>query len=387
MARIELSHVTKRFGESVVAVDDLSLEISDRHFVCLLGPSGCGKTTTLRMIAGLEEPTSGEIKLNEKILSSSGTGKMVPPAQRGMGLVFQSYALWPHMTVSENIAFGMQMKKLPREKQITRLEELLRLLHIEGLDDRYPLQLSGGQQQRVALARMLAISPEVLLLDEPLSNLDARLRVEMRAELKRLHEQIGNTITYVTHDQLEAMTLATEIAVILEGRLQQIGPPMEIYRKPANVFVAKFVGNPMMNFFDEDNPTTRTTSRSILGYLYNHRSEISFDNPERAKRIGIRPEDICLVTQDETLSDEVWHRKAIVEAILPTGPHWIIRLRVDDSVIFMRTHEEPQFKSQERGMIMARADCFHLFDVDGKRLSEKLSGERKKQLQSGIMGA
>lgn len=372
MARIVLSHVTKRFGVSVIAVDDLNLEISDRHFVCLLGPSGCGKTTTLRMIAGLEEPTSGEIKLDDKVLSSSDTGKMVPPEQRGMGLVFQSYALWPHMTVTQNIDFGLQMQRLPRGDRADRVEGLLRLLHIEGLEDRYPLQLSGGQQQRVALARMLAVSPDVLLLDEPLSNLDARLRMEMRAELKRLHEQIGNTIIYVTHDQLEAMTLATEIAVMLEGRLQQIGPPMEIYRKPANVFVAEFVGSPTMNFFTMDDLTTGATAKSILEYLLNRRSEIAFDDPQRAKCIGLRPEAINLAQPKESLSDGVWHRETIVEAILPTGSEWIIRLRVDESVIFMRTDEEPQFKSQDRGSVLARADCFHLFDGDGQRLSERL---------------
>jgi iron(III) transport system ATP-binding protein len=372
MARIELSHVTKRFGVSVVAVDDLNLEISDQHFVCLLGPSGCGKTTTLRMIAGLEEPTRGEIKLNEEILSSSDTGKMVPPEQRGMGLVFQSYALWPHMTVSQNIAFGLQMHRSPKRDQIDRVEKLLRLLHLEGLGSRYPLQLSGGQQQRVALARMLAISPDVLLLDEPLSNLDARLRMDMRAELKRLHEQLGNTIVYVTHDQLEAMTLATETAVMLEGRLQQIGPPMEIYRKPANVFVAKFVGSPTMNFFEVDDPTTGKTANSILEYLIENCSVIPFEHPEPTRQIGLRPEAIRLVNQNKVISENGWHRPVVVEAILPTGSEWIIRLRIDDSVVFMRTVDEPDFKSQDQRIVGVRADSFHLFDIDGKRLPEKL---------------
>jgi iron(III) transport system ATP-binding protein len=371
MARIELSHVTKRFGTSVIAVDDLSLDIPDRHFVCLLGPSGCGKTTTLRMIAGLEEPTSGEIRLDDQVLSSSDTGKIVPPEQRGMGLVFQSYALWPHMTVSQNIDFGLQMQRLPRNVRGDRVEELLRLLHIEGLGDRYPLQLSGGQQQRVALARMLAISPEVLLLDEPLSNLDARLRMEMRAELKRLHEQIGNTIVYVTHDQLEAMTMATEIAVMLEGRLQQMGPPMEIYRKPINMFVAEFVGSPTMNFFWVDDSLTGPTARSILEHLSNQRTEIAFNNPAQAEQIGLRPEAIRLVRHDAPVADGAWSRDAIVEAILPTGSEWIIRLRVDDSVIFIRTDEEPQLMSQDRGKITVRADCFHLFDGNGQRLPER----------------
>ncbi|NIS79544.1 MAG: ATP-binding cassette domain-containing protein [Anaerolineales bacterium] len=372
MARIELFHVTKRFGASVIAVDDLCLEIADQHFVCLLGPSGCGKTTTLRMIAGLEDPTSGEIRLKDQVLSSSDTGEMVPPEQRGMGLVFQSYALWPHMTVSQNIAFGLQMQRHPRDVQVNRVKELLLLLHIEGLGDRYPLQLSGGQQQRVALARMLAIYPEVLLLDEPLSNLDARLRMEMRAELKRLHEQIGNTIVYVTHDQLEAMTLATEIAVMCEGRLQQFGPPMEIYRKPTNTFVAEFVGSPTMNFFWVDDSPTATTARSILKHLLNQRSEIAFEDPENTKQIGLRPEAINLVKHDASLADGVWSCAAIIEAILPTGSEWIIRLRVDDSVLFMRTDEDPQFKSQDRGKIAVRADCFHLFDAHGQRLSERL---------------
>ena len=223
MPDIEFKNVTKQFG-SVIAVNDLDLTIPDGGFVTLLGPSGCGKTTTLRMISGLEMPTHGEIKFGDLILSSASSGETIPPEKRGMGLVFQSYALWPHMTVAQNISFGLQMQRKSRQFQKDRLQELTQLLHINGLEGRYPLQLSGGQQQRVALARMLAVSPQVLLLDEPLSNLDARLRMEMRTELKRLHEQLRNTIVYVTHDQMEAMTMASHVAVLLDGRLQQFAP-------------------------------------------------------------------------------------------------------------------------------------------------------------------
>ncbi|MBQ7283174.1 MAG: ABC transporter ATP-binding protein, partial [Spirochaetales bacterium] len=227
MPRIELRNITKKFGD-FVAVDNLTLDIKDGDFITLLGPSGCGKTTTLRQIAGLEMPTSGEILIDGKVVFSSEKSIDVAPKDRGVGFLFQNYALWPHMTVYRNIAFGLENLKWKKEDIDRRVKDLLRLLKIEEFPDRYPAELSGGQQQRVAIARTLATNPRVLLMDEPLSNLDAKLRMEMRAELKRLHHETGATFVYVTHDQLEAMTLATKICLLDRGYLQQYDPPLTV---------------------------------------------------------------------------------------------------------------------------------------------------------------
>src|ERR1044072_6854729 len=251
MPTIELSRVTKRYPAATTsAVDDLDLVIDDGDFMCMLGPSGCGKTTTLRLMAGLEQPTAGSISVDDRVLDSVERGVFVPPERREMGLVFQSYALWPHMTIRQNTEYGLRLRKVARAERRRRADEVLAVMGIDRYADRYPSQLSGGQQQRVALARMLAVNPRVMLLDEPLSNLDSRLRLEMRAELKRIHHNFGSTIVFVTHDQWEAMTLATRIAVMFEGRLQQIGSPTDIYDRPRNRLVAEFLGNPPINVVD-----------------------------------------------------------------------------------------------------------------------------------------
>ena len=252
MSEIKLKSIVKNFGGNSIAVDNLSETFPDGEFVCLLGPSGCGKTTTLRMIAGLETPDSGEIYYGDKTFFSSKTGELIKTENRNLGLMFQSYALWPHMSVYKNIVFGLEMQKKSLEEKDNRYLELEKLFHLENFKDRYPSELSGGQQQRVALARMLAIKPSLLLLDEPLSNLDSNLRLEMRSELKRLHQSIGCTIIFVTHDQMEAMTLATSIAVMNKGKIEQIAKPMEIYNNPKSLFVAKFVGSPQMNIINSN---------------------------------------------------------------------------------------------------------------------------------------
>ncbi|MGH3642165.1 MAG: ABC transporter ATP-binding protein, partial [Mycobacterium sp.] len=235
MPTIQLNRISKRYlGGTTSAVDALDLTIDHGDFMCMLGPSGCGKTTTLRMIAGLEQPTAGSISVDERVLDSVDRGVFIPPERREMGLVFQSYALWPHMTIRQNTEYGLRLRKIARTERRRRADEVMTVMGIDGFADRYPSQLSGGQQQRVALARMLAVNPGVMLLDEPLSNLDSRLRLEMRAELKRIHQDFGSTIVFVTHDQWEAMTLATRIAVLFEGRLQQIGTPTDIYDRPRN---------------------------------------------------------------------------------------------------------------------------------------------------------
>jgi multiple sugar transport system ATP-binding protein len=242
MATVTFEHVWKRFGD-FAAVQDLNLEIADGEFMVLVGPSGCGKTTSLRMIAGLEESTEGTIRIGDRVVND------VAPKDRDIAMVFQSYALYPHMTVRDNLAFGLKLRKIPKAEIEARVQEAARILGLENLDKK-PRALSGGQRQRVALGRAIVREPAVFLMDEPLSNLDAKLRVQTRAEIARLHRRLGTTTVYVTHDQVEAMTMGSRIAVMRDGLLQQVGTPQEVYDRPANRFVAGFIGSPAMNFVD-----------------------------------------------------------------------------------------------------------------------------------------
>src|SRR5512136_3309141 len=248
-ATIIIKNLTKRFG-NVIAVNDVNLTIEPGAFLTLLGPSGCGKTTLLRCVAGLEDPDGGEIYIGDKLVFSYDKGISLPSGQRELGLVFQNYALWPHMKVDKNITFGLEIQKMSKEEMQKRVKESLAEVKMEGYEDRYPREMSGGQQQRIALARMLAYRPKVFLMDEPLSNLDARLRMDMRSELKRLHHVSGATTVYVTHDQVEALTMSSNIAVMKEGVLQQYDTPDKVYHFPANLFVADFIGNPKVNLLD-----------------------------------------------------------------------------------------------------------------------------------------
>jgi iron(III) transport system ATP-binding protein len=285
-----------------------------------------------------------------------------------MGLVFQSYALWPHMTIGQNVAFGLEMKGMDKKKRAVRVREVLELMHISNLEDRYPAQISGGQQQRVALARNLAVSPDILLLDEPLSNLDAKLRLEMRAELKRLHETLGNTIIYVTHDQLEAMTMSTMIAVMNEGRLQQYAPPMEIYRKPANLTVAGFVGSPPMNLVQRiDGADSDGWDLGILECFPGSR--------DSTRSIGIRPEDIQLVfpgSRDQapgTLPAS-WIKRARVDTVLPTGSEWIIGMEAGGVRFFASSRDEPCCLDQGEVDMLVASTAIHLFDGGRTRITK-----------------
>jgi iron(III) transport system ATP-binding protein len=288
LASVELRGLTKRFGSHAV-VDDVSLRIDHGQLVCLLGPSGCGKTTTLRLIAGFLEPSAGEIKVGDRVVSSSA--RTLPPEQRKMSMIFQSYALWPHMTVAENIVYGLRLRKLDRDTIAKKLNAILDTTKLETLAQRYPGELSGGQQQRVALARALIVEPETLLLDEPLSNLDANLREEMRFEIRRLHDEYRYTTVYVTHDQSEAMTTADLIAVMNAGKIDQLGTPEDIYDRPQSEFVARFIG----------------ASNVINGTARDH-NHISFAgatlqvvgaklNPGQKAVVAIRQHDIRLSTQ------------------------------------------------------------------------------------------
>src|ERR687887_435313 len=242
MATVTFDHVTKAYADDVVAVNDLNLEINDGEFLVLVGPSGCGKTTALRMVAGLEEITEGRLKIGDRVVNR------VPSKDRNIAMVFQSYALYPHMTVFDNLAFGLKLLKTPKKEIKRRVEEAAKILNLENLLDRKPRALSGGQRQRVALGRAIVREPAAFLMDEPLSNLDAKLRVQTRAEILRLQQRLGTTTVYVTHDQVEAMTMGDRIAVMNLGVLQQVGSPPELYDNPVNVFVAAFIGSPAMNF-------------------------------------------------------------------------------------------------------------------------------------------
>lgn len=283
---IEFRNLTKRFGDHAV-VDELSLTIDDGEFVVLLGPSGCGKSTTLRMLAGLEEVTSGDILLGNERVND------VPPQRRDLAMVFQNYALYPHLSVAENIAYPLRIRKLSRQQITIKVERVAGLLEIAHLLARRPRELSGGERQRVALARAIVREPRAYLMDEPLSNLDARLRVQMRGELKRLQHELGTTTIYVTHDQAEAMTLAHRVAVMHRGKLQQFDSPLTIYNRPANRFVAEFVGSPSMNFIDgRIEPETQTFRTDQISLRLSRLVEEAGGIDRSAVTLGIRPEHI-----------------------------------------------------------------------------------------------
>ncbi len=290
MASVRYDHVTKQFSETVKAVNDLSLDIKDKEFLVLVGPSGCGKTTALRLLAGLEDITSGTINIGDRVVND------VAPKDRDIAMVFQSYALYPHMSVYDNMAFGLKLRKMSKSEIDKRVKEAAGILGITHLLDRKPKQLSGGQRQRVAVGRAIVREPKVFLFDEPLSNLDAKLRVETRAGISKLHQRLGTTFIYVTHDQVEAMTMASRIAVMKDGILQQVGTPGELYDHPSNMFVAGFIGSPSMNFFDA---TVRGSNGTIMFDTGTFQLPVPTDTQETLRHrndekyvIGIRPEDI-----------------------------------------------------------------------------------------------
>jgi len=289
MSSVTYEHVTKQFGD-VVAVNDLDIEIADKEFLVFVGPSGCGKTTSLRLLAGLEEITEGNIYIGDRLVND------VPPKDRDIAMVFQSYALYPHMSVYDNMAFGLKLRKTPKQDIDRRVHEAARMLGIEVLLDRKPKQLSGGQRQRVALGRAIVREPHVFLMDEPLSNLDAKLRVQTRAEISKLHQRLETTFIYVTHDQVEAMTMGTRIAVMKDGILQQVDSPQMLYDAPANIFVAGFIGSPAMNFFDarlvEQDGKMVADCQGFILEVPASRAAVYRQHLGKEVILGMRPEDI-----------------------------------------------------------------------------------------------
>lgn len=320
MSEIILKNVCKQWGK-FIAVDNLNMVIDDRSFVSLLGPSGCGKTTTLRMIAGLETPTSGQIIIDGVTVFDSEEGINIPPSKRDVGFLFQNYALWPHMTVYKNIAFGLENLKWKKDDIDERVHELLKLLKIEEFEKRYPSELSGGQQQRVAIARTLAPRPKILFMDEPLSNLDAKLRTEMRIELKRLHLTTDSTFVYVTHDQLEAMTLSTKVCIMEKGALKQYAAPLEMYDKPSCLFVADFIGVPTMNFIDASLDKENISFCGINGkFISKNKFDIKNDII-----LGIRPEYISINPKGKITGK--------VFSTLPSGMETTVKIDVNGTII------------------------------------------------------
>ncbi len=335
MARISLKGITKVYGQDVVAVDDIDLEIRDGEFMVLLGPSGCGKSTTLRMIAGLEESSSGEIRIDDRVVND------VDPADRDLAVVFQNYALYPHMSVAGNLGFGLKLRRVAAGDIARRIDATARMLGIEGLLARRPRELSGGQQQRVALGRALVRDPVAFLFDEPLSNLDAKLRSAMRTELIKIHRELGRTILHVTHDQVEAMTMGERICIMREGRVVQTGPPLDVYRRPADTFVAGFLASPPMNLLDAKvvqatqgleidlSPARIPVSARRRASLAAYRdSAITF---------GIRPEDLytepvpheCAPLDVEVVAVEALGPEVVLVAALPGGEEIASRLGRD----------------------------------------------------------
>jgi multiple sugar transport system ATP-binding protein len=359
VAHIRLDNVSKQFG-AVVAVKHLDLEIGDKEFVVLLGPSGCGKTTTLNMIAGLEAPTEGEISFDGHVVT------VVPPHRRDVAMVFQSYALYPHKTVYDNIGFGLRMRKYSATEIDRRVREAAEILKIADLLARRPHQLSGGQRQRVALGRAMVRQPAVFLMDEPLSNLDAGLRVAMRAELKELHQRMRTTFVYVTHDQAEALTLADRIVVMQDGVVQQVGDADEIYERPRNVFVASFLGNPRINLFEGtlvgegDGVAFRgswfgltlpaSTAQRLRGHV------------GRAVILGIRPEDV-----DERVPSAAGVFRRRIDLVMPVGSDQLIGFRADGPDIFFRVAKEGRYRAGDHIALAVNTNRLHLFDRDTTR--------------------
>jgi multiple sugar transport system ATP-binding protein len=360
MAEVRLENVYKRF-EEVVAVDNFNMSIRDKEFVVLVGPSGCGKTTTLRMIAGLESISSGDIYIQDRLVNR------LPAKERNIAMVFQNYALYPHMTVYENMAFSLEMRKRPKDEIKERVQEAAEILGIEKLLARRPKQLSGGQRQRVAVGRAIVRKPEVFLFDEPLSNLDAKLRVQTRVELKKLHERLATTAVYVTHDQVEAMTMGDRIVVMKDGHIQQIGGPLELYNTPANKFVAGFLGSPAMNFFEaklegsDDSLALETGSFGIT--LPPEKARHVRDYHEKKVIVGMRPEDLMIAESHEP-------GKTIpftVEVVEPIGSETYVVGTAGEISLIAGVGRKTRVNAHQSLSLEPIVENLHLFDINTEK--------------------
>jgi len=351
---IKFQNVSKTFGDARV-VDDLSLEINDGEFVVLLGPSGCGKTTTLRMLAGLETVSSGAIYIDDERIND------VPTQHRDLAMVFQSYALYPHMTIAENIGYPLRVRKIEKEERARRVNRVAAMLEIESLLARKPRQLSGGERQRVALARAIVREPRAYLMDEPLSNLDARLRVQMRGELKRLQHQLGTTTIYVTHDQAEAMTLASRVAVMKKGRLQQFDTPMNIYERPVNRFVAEFVGSPSMNFIDGEVDGGTFVSDALRVAL--SRDQLNKLSRHSSLTMGIRPEHVQVLT---TAQDGAIAAKVYVTELM--GNETFVFLSLGVNRLIARAPADFRADQESTAWLRLAMEKAHFFDETGNKI-------------------
>ena len=346
MANVTINTVGKHYG-SFEALKGVSVDIADGEFVILVGPSGCGKSTLLRMIAGLEDITSGEIEIGDRVVND------LPPKERDIAMVFQNYALYPHMTVAQNMAFSLKLKGVPKAEINEKVNRAASILGLENLLNRQPRQLSGGQRQRVAMGRAIVRDPQVFLFDEPLSNLDAKLRVQMRSEIKELHQRLKTTTIYVTHDQIEAMTMADKIVVMRDGVIEQMGSPLDLYDRPANTFVAGFIGSPSMNFIEGsvDGSSFKTKDGVSLPLTSGHADATTY---------GIRPEHLRL--DPNGISAEV----IVVE---PTGSETQVLMRLGSQQIVGIFRERVSAKPGEAIKVTPDLSVVHLFNKDGKRIN------------------
>lgn len=365
MAKVKLVNVKKVYEGNVTAVEDVNLTVNDKEFVVLVGPSGCGKSTTLRMVAGLEEISSGELYINNKLMND------VPPKDRDIAMVFQNYALYPHMNVFDNMAFGLKIRKFSKDEIKLRVEEAAKILGIENLLGRKPKALSGGQRQRVAVGRAIVRKPKVFLFDEPLSNLDAKLRVQMRTEISKLHQRLEATMIYVTHDQVEAMTMGDRIVVMKDGIVHQIDTPLNLYYHPVNKFVAGFIGSPSMNFIKGKVATDgglkfKSVKAGIQIDIENIRN-INFSNYLNKEIIlGVRPENFE-VQKDENRSEDSISIQADIEVVEPMGSEEFLYFQIDSEQVVAKIDSSLNVKAGEKIELTFNLSRCHFFDAENEK--------------------
>ncbi len=370
MSRIELKHIDKFYGSNHV-LRDINLTIEDGDFMTLLGPSGCGKTTTLRVVSGLEKPQNGTLHIDGVEMINADDAYYAEPSKRGLNLVFQSYALWPHMTVYDNIAFGLKIQKMNKAEIDKRVMDSLKMMRIDQYKDRYPTELSGGQQQRVAIARAVASSPKLLLLDEPLSNLDAKLRIDMRAELQRLHRELGTTIIYVTHDQVEALTMSTKIALFKEGALNQVATPMELYNNPIDLQAADFIGNPRINFLSgtAEVKNGQLVVKSALGghsFDRSHMTDEAVPSGEFDCVLAIRPEQV--VISREMVDGAI---PVTVYASQPAGSETIVTLVAGQDEFLAKEIGQSHYEIDQQVYALIDQDKINVYNKESTRLIKR----------------